>query len=92
MDQVYQGGNGNDTIYAPYEQQAGETKLVGGGGKDIISNEFYDGITGVVTNMVDLTIWGDWDYGENYGTSDGLDQMTQYGDPRLEKKLHGDDD
>ena len=60
-DQVYEGGNGDDTIYGAYGQTTGEQKIVGGGGKDFISTEFYKGAD--VANLQDLTIWGDWDYG-----------------------------
>ena len=60
-DQVYEGGNGDDTIYGAYGQTAGEQKIVGGGGEDFISTEFYEGAD--VADLQDLTIWGDWDYG-----------------------------
>ena len=85
-NQVYEGGNGDDTIYGAYEVMIGVQKIAGGGGKDFISTEFYKGLD--QADLVDLTIWGDWDY----GTGAEYDDTIQYGDPRLEKKLWGDDD
>ena len=38
---------------------------------------------------VDLNIWGDWGYG---GEGSEYDPTMQYGDPRLEEQLWGDDD
>ena len=37
----------------------------------------------------DQLIWGDWVYGPE---DDPYNRELQYGDPNLEKKLHGDDD
>ena len=85
-DQIYEGGNGDDIIYGAYGQTAGVQKIAGQGGKDYISTEFYEGLD--QADSVNLTIWGDWDY----GTGAEYDDTIQYGDMRLEKKLWGDDD
>ena len=63
--------------------------MFGEGGKDIINTEIYEGVAGYAPDLSGVYIWGDW----NYGTEDDPNpQVRQYGDPRLEKKLHGDDD
>lgn len=53
----------------------------------------------MVDDDYNLTIFGDWGYGpedNRYGVPDDVygvhDASTQYGDPRLEEMLVGDDD
>ena len=63
--------------------------ILGQGGKDLIRHDIYRGATGFVADNGNLTVFGDW----AYGTEDAPNDATkQYGDTRLEKKLHGDDD
>ena len=79
------GGNGDDTIYGSYNALGNPmtSTYAGQGGKDIIRTDIYNDDL----NKRQFIVFGDWGYGV-----DGSYEGTQYGDPRLEKKLHGDAD
>ena len=85
------GGNGRDTIYAPYFPND-SVVASGGGGKDLIKFDIFDDLaTPHVPNNGIVYLFGDWGYGPEDDPYD-LNRLNQYTDSRLEKKLHGDDD
>ena len=86
----YYGGNGDDILKGALNAPTGQL-LAGQGGRDLIDTAWLDDTRGIAYGIddVDLNIWGDWGYG---GEGTEYDPTMQYGDPRLEEQLWGDDD
>ena len=85
------GGNGRDTIYAPY-LPGGPVVASGGGGKDLIKFDIFDDLaTPHVPNNAPVLLFGDWGYGPEDDPYN-IFRENQLTDSRLEAKLHGDDD